>query len=152
MLLNIKRLQKSKKEMENMMTKTTHKQVVIVEPGKPARAETIELPKLNAEEKQRELEQLAVPSELAALHAVVGGSIELVKPDTLRKNSTDVCPLPNKYDIICNGNGHYRELPCNRWGLVGTFLIQRSHPSGSWQSLTDKEAQEVVQAINENES
>lgn len=92
--------------------------VIVFEPGKPCTVREID-------------------NDLAPMQAVVGGYIEQVK----MRFSAGVL------NVICNEDGIEKQLPQNRWNLLGTFFVARSEGE-EFVSLTANDVLSVMASAN----
>ena len=86
------------------------------------------------------------------------GSTDNLKPLRLKYGESDfeelvaspeVVPYPTqlnrpKLAVVMDGDGIYKPLAYNRWGLVGNFVIVKMDVNGRCLSMTDEECEAVA--------
>lgn len=100
-----------------------------------------------------ELGKLAVAVKPAITPALVG-----IRDGELEGwvGSVEVIPYPPQYRrkglVVCgDGNGIYKPLAYNRWGIVGDFLVLRFSVDGKWLNLTERQVAEVMVDLRDAE-
>ena len=67
-------------------------------------------------------------------------------------DSPELMPYPTqlnrpKLAVVMDGDGIYKPLAYNRWGLVGNFVIVKRDANGRFLSMSDEECEAVADDI-----